>query len=45
MNKEKPEIVLKRQTLIAWARLMLKEKKISQDKCNKMIARFEKITS
>lgn len=45
MSTEKPEIIIKRQTLIAWAKILLREKKISQEKCNKMIARFEKIMS
>lgn len=45
MNKERPETKLKKQTLIAWARLLCKEKMISKEKCSKMISVFEKLTS
>lgn len=45
MNKKHAELLLKKQTLIAWTKLLLKEGKISLAKCNKMIAKFEKITS
>lgn len=45
MSQEKPELTLKKQTLIAWARILLKEGKISLTKCNKMIAKFDKLTS
>ena len=45
MNKEKPELTLKKLTLIAWARILLVEGKISPAKFNKMIVKFEKLTS
>lgn len=45
MNTKPAELVLKKKTLIAWTKLLLKEGKISLDKCNKMIAKFEKLTS
>ena len=45
MNIEKPELTLKKLTLIAWARILLVEGKISLAKCNKMIVKFEKLTS
>lgn len=45
MNKKPAELLLKKQTLIAWTRILLKEGKISLAKCNGMIAKFEKLTS
>lgn len=44
MNKKSTDLFLKKKTLIAWTKLLLKEGKISLTKCNKMIAKFERLT-
>ena len=45
MSKEKTELIMKKLTLIAWAKILLREEKISPAKCSKMIVKFEKLTS
>lgn len=45
MKKDTVSLNLKKQTLIAWTKILLKEGKISVAKCNKMISMIEHLKS
>ena len=45
MKKDSPELLMKKATLTAWTRLLLKQGKIDITKCNKMLAAIERLTA
>jgi hypothetical protein len=45
IKKDSPELLMKKATLTAWTRLLLKQGKIDITKCNKMLAAIERLTA
>lgn len=43
MSDETFKLELKKKTLIAWTKILYKEGIITLAKCNKMVAKFEKL--